>query len=309
MPVLVIAEHTNTSISPATLCAGSAARKIDSNVHLLVAGSDCRSAVDAATKVHGFTKILRADGAALAHGLAENLAPLIAGLAGQYSHILAPATSFGKNLMPRVAALLDSQQISEITEVQGPDTFVRPVYAGNALCAVQSSDLVKVLTVRTTAFEPLKAEGGNVPVEDVPLPGESGLTRFVGAELSQSERPELASAKIVVSGGRALGSAEKFRLIEQLADKLGGAVGASRAAVDAGYIANDAQVGQTGKIVAPELYVAIGISGAIQHLAGIKDAKIIVAVNKDPDAPIFQVADYGLVGDLFEIVPEMIAKL
>lgn len=309
MPVLVIAEHTNASISLATLCAGSAARKIDSNVHLLVAGSDCRGAVDSATKVHGLTKILRADGAALAHGLAENLTPLIVGLAGQYSHILAPATSFGKNLMPRVAALLDSQQISEITEVQGPDTFVRPVYAGNALCAVQSSDPVKVLTVRTTAFEPLKAEGGNVLVEDVPVSTESGLTRFVGAELSQSERPELASAKIVVSGGRALGSAEKFKLIEQLADKLGGAVGASRAAVDAGYIANDAQVGQTGKIVAPELYVAIGISGAIQHLAGIKDAKIIVAVNKDPDAPIFQVSDYGLVGDLFEIVPEMIAKL
>lgn len=309
MSVLVIAEQGASGPSPGTLCVGTAARRIDPDVHLLVAGAGCDPAAGAASRIHGITKVLVADGPAFAQGLAENLAPLIAGLAGRYSHILAPATSFGKNLMPRVAALLDVQQISEITEVQSPDVFVRPIYAGNALCTVQSSDSVKVLTVRTTAFEPLKAEGGNAPVEHVPVLPDSGLSRFVGAELSQSERPELASAKIVVSGGRALGSAEKFKLIEQLADKLGGAVGASRAAVDAGYVANDCQVGQTGKIVAPDLYVAIGISGAIQHLAGVKDAKIIVAINKDADAPIFQIADYGLVGDLFEIIPDMIAKL
>lgn len=309
MSVLVIAEHTNTGLSSATLSAGAAARRLAPDVHLLVAGSGCDGAVAAAAKIHGLTKVLHAEDACLAHGLAENLAPLIVGLAKDYSHILAPATSFGKNLMPRVAALLDTQQISEITDIQDSDTFVRPIYAGNALSKVKSSDSIKVLTVRTTAFEPLKAEGGSVPVEDVPAPRDFGLTRFVRAALSESERPELASAKIVVSGGRALGSAEKFKLIEALADKLGGAVGASRAAVDAGYVANDCQVGQTGKIVAPDLYIAIGISGAIQHLAGIKGAKTIVAINKDPDAPIFQIADYGLVGDLFEIIPEMMGKL
>lgn len=309
MPVLVVSDPDPASVTTATLCTGAAARQIDPDVHVLVAGKGLEASVAAVAKVHGIKKILKADGEALASGLAENLAPLIAGLAKGYSHILFSTTSFGKNLMPRVAALLDAQAISDIVLVESPDTFVRPIYAGNALCTVRSVDPVKVLSVRTTAFVPLKAEGGNVPVEEIPIPGDSGLSRFVGAQLTRSARPDLSSAKIVVSGGRALGSAENFKLIEALADKLGGAVGASRAAVDAGYIPNDSQVGQTGKIVAPDLYVAIGISGAIQHLAGIKDAKIIVAVNKDPDAPIFQVADYGLVGDLFEIVPELTGKL
>ncbi len=309
MAVLVIADHTNAALLPSTLAAGAAARKIDADVHVLVAGAGCSGAARAASTVHGFKKVLKADGESLAHGLAENLAALVVGLARGYSHILCPATAFGKNLMPRVAALLDVQQISEITCVESPDTFVRPIYAGNALCTVRSVDPIKVLTVRATAFEPLKAEGGNAPIEDIPAPPDSGLSVFKTTQLTQSQRPELSAARVVVSGGRALGSTDNFRLIEALADKLGGAVGASRAAVDAGYIANDSQVGQTGKIVAPDLYVAVGISGAIQHLAGIKDAKVIVAINKDPEAPVFQVADYGLVGDLFQIVPELTEKL
>lgn len=310
MSVLIVAEHTNQALCAATLNVGTAARRIDSEVHVLVAGAGCEQVAAVAARVHGFRKILVADGAAFAQGLAENLAPLVAELARGYTHILAPASAFGKNLMPRVAALLDVQQVSDVIAIESPETFVRPIYAGNALCTLRSPDPVKVLTVRATAFDPLKTEGGSAPVDAISvLSPDSGLSRFVSAALSESERPELSSARIVVSGGRALGSADQFKLIERLADKLGGAVGASRAAVDAGYVSNDCQVGQTGKIVAPDLYVAVGISGAIQHLAGIKDAKTIVAINKDPDAPIFQVADYGLVGDLFQIVPELIEKL
>ena len=310
MAILVIAEHDNSQIKSGTLNTVTAAQKLGSDVHLLVAGAGCAAAADAAKQIAGVSKVLLADAAALAHPLAENLTPLVVDLAKQYSHVLAPATTFGKNLLPRVAALLDVAQISEITAVESADTFVRPVYAGNVMATVQSSDAIKVITVRTTAFEVAAVSGGAAAVEAVSGAADAGLSSFVSQELTVSDRPELAAAKIVVSGGRALGSAEQFKaVIEPLADKLGAAVGASRAAVDAGYAPNDYQVGQTGKVVAPQLYVAVGISGAIQHLAGMKDSKVIVAINKDEEAPIFQVADYGIVGDLFSVLPELMTEL
>lgn len=309
MSILVLAEHDHKSIKPVTLNIITAARKLDADVHVLVAGTDCGDAATAAANIHGVSKVLKCDAPELSHRLAENIAPVIVGLADGYSHILSPATTFGKNVMPRVAALLDTQQISDISAIHDTDTFDRPVYAGNAIATVKSSDAKKVITVRGTAFDPVKAEGGNAPIEDVSASGDAGLSKFVKQDLSTSDRPELTAAKIVVSGGRGVGSGEDFDLIEKLADKLGAAVGASRAAVDAGYVPNDYQVGQTGKVVAPELYIAIGISGAIQHLAGMKDSKYIVAINKDEEAPIFNIADYGLVGDLFEVVPELIEKL
>ncbi len=309
MAILVLAEHDNSVLKSATLNTVTAAAKLGSDIHVLVAGKGCAGAADAASKIAGVTKVLKADDAAFEHNLAENIAPLLVDLSGGYSHILAPATTFGKNTLPRAAALLDIQQISDITAVHDADTFDRPFYAGNAIATVKSSDSKKIITVRATAFDAASATGGSASIEDVSGKGDSGLSSFVGQEISKSDRPELASARIVVSGGRALGSSEAFSIINQLADKLGAAVGASRAAVDAGYVPNDYQVGQTGKIVAPDLYIAIGISGAIQHLAGMKDAKVIVAINKDADAPIFGIADYGLVGDLFQIVPELTEKL
>ena len=309
MSILVIAEHDNSSLKPATLHAVTAAAAIGGDIHVLVAGSGCSAAADAAAKVAGVAKALVADAAELEHQLAENLAPLVVGLAKDYGHVLAPATSNGKNLMPRVAALLDVQQISDIIGVESADTFVRPIYAGNAISTVQSADSVKVITVRTTAFEAAAEDGGSGATEPVSGSADAGLSRFVGEELSESERPELTSAKIVISGGRGMGSGENFVLLEKVADKLGAAIGASRAAVDAGFVPNDYQVGQTGKVVAPDLYIAVGISGAIQHLAGMKDSKVIVAINKDEEAPIFQVADYGLVADLFNAVPELEAAL
>jgi electron transfer flavoprotein alpha subunit len=309
MSVLVIAEHDHKSIKPVTLNVITAARKIDADVHVLVAGTDCGGAAEAAAKIHGVTKILKTDAPELSYRLAENIAPLIVSIADGYSHIIAPATTFGKNVMPRVAATLDTQQISDIIGVVDGDTFERPFYAGNAIATIKSSDAKKVITVRGTAFDPVALEGGNSPIEDVAATGDSGLSTFVKQELSKSDRPELTAARVVVSGGRGVGSAENFAIIEALADKLGAAVGASRAAVDAGYVPNDYQVGQTGKVVAPDLYIAIGLSGAIQHLAGMKGSKIIVAINKDEDAPIFGVADYGLVADLFDAVPELTEKL
>ncbi|MBP2292586.1 electron transfer flavoprotein subunit alpha/FixB family protein [Azospirillum rugosum] len=304
MAILVIAEHDNAALKPATLNAVTAAAKIGGDIHLLVAGQGAQAVADAASKVAGVSKVLLADDAAYAHALPENLAPLVVGLAKSYGHVLAAATSEGKNLLPRVAALLDVAAISDITGVVSADTFERPIYAGNAIATVQSSDAIKVITVRTTAFE-AAATGGSAAVENVAGTGDAGSAKFVGQELTKSERPELTQAKIVVSGGRGMQSGENFKLLEALADKLGAAVGASRAAVDAGFVPNDYQVGQTGKIVAPELYIAVGISGAIQHLAGMKDSKVIVAINKDEEAPIFQVADYGLVADLFKAVPEL----
>ena len=303
MSILVIAELVQGKITPATLATVTAATKIGGDVHMLFAGPGSEIA-----SVTGVSKNLKCDDKALCHGMPENTANLIAKLAPNYSHILAPATSFGKNVLPRAAALVDAQQISDITAVVSADTFIRPIYAGNALATVQSSDKIKFITVRATAFDKA-AMGGSATTEDVEGTGDTGLASFAGAELSKSERPELTAAKIVVSGGRGVGSGENFKIIEALADKLGAAVGASRAAVDAGFVPNDYQVGQTGKIVAPEMYVAVGISGAIQHLAGMKDSKTIVAINKDGEAPIFQIADYGLVGDLFTIVPELTAKL
>jgi electron transfer flavoprotein alpha subunit len=308
MRTLVVADHDNVDLKPTTRAVVSAAGKIGADVHVLVAGMNSRLAADAAAKLAGVAKVLLADDPAYAHGLAEPLAALIVALAPGYSHVLAAATSSGKNVLPRAAALLDVAAISDITAVVSPDTFERPIYAGNAIATVQSADPVKVITVRTTAFEPA-GEGGSAPVESVASAGDAGTSRFVSAELSKSERPELTSARVVVSGGRGMGSGENFKLIEAVADKLGAAVGASRAAVDAGYVPNDYQVGQTGKIVAPELYVAVGISGAIQHLAGMKDSKVIVAINKDEEAPIFQVADYGLVADLFKALPELQAAV
>ena len=309
MAILVIAEHDNTQIKSGTLNTVSAAQKIGGEVHVLVAGSGCAAAAQAASALAGVAKVLVADAAAFAHPLAENLTPLIVDLARGYSHVFAPATTFGKNILPRVAGLLDVAQISEITAVESADTFVRPVFAGNVMATVQSSDAIKVITVRTTAFEPV-ANGGSAAIEALAGGSDAGLSRFVSQDLTVSSRPELAAAKVVVSGGRALGSAEQFTaVIEPLADKIGAAVGASRAAVDAGYAPNDYQVGQNGKVVAPQLYIAVGISGAIQHLAGMKDSKIIVAINKDEEAPIFQVADYGIVGDLFTVVPELMAEL
>lgn len=309
MSVLVIAEHDHKSIKPVTLNVITAAKKIDADVHVLVAGTDCSGAAESAAKIHGITKVLKCDAPELSHRLAENVAPVIIGLADSYSHILAAATTFGKNVMPRVAALLDTQQISDISAVHDADTFDRPFYAGNAIATVKSSDAKKVITVRGTAFNPVAAEGGNSPIEDVASKGDAELSKFIKQELSVSERPELTAARIVISGGRGVGSKENFGIIEKLADKLGAAIGASRAAVDAGYVPNDYQVGQTGKVVAPDLYIAVGISGAIQHLAGMKGSKYIVAINKDEEAPIFGTADYGLVGDLFEIIPELTKKL
>ena len=309
MSVLVVAEHDNSDIAPATLNTVTAAAEIGGDITVLVAGSGSAAAADAAAKIAGVSKVLHADAAEYANGLAENVAPLVVALAAGYSHVLAPATSFGKNVLPRAAALLDVQQISEISGVVDADTFVRPIYAGNAMATVKSSDAVKVITVRTTAFDAAASEGGSAAVEAADAKGDSGLTSYVGAELSSSERPELTSAKIVISGGRGMQNGENFAMLEEVADKLGAAVGASRAAVDAGFVPNDYQVGQTGKVVAPDLYIAVGISGAIQHLAGMKDSKVIVAINKDEEAPIFQVADYGLVADLFEAVPALSKEL
>ncbi len=309
MSILVIAEHDNVSIKSATLNAVTAAARIGGEVHLLVAGKGCAAVADEAAKIAGVAKVLLADAPQYADQLPENVAALVVAKAAGYSHILAAATTAGKNFMPRAAALLDVAQVSDIVAVEAPDTFVRPIYAGNVLATVQSVDAVKVITVRTTAFE-AAGQGGSARVEAVDAGSDTGRSALVARELTQSARPELAAAKVVVSGGRGLGSAENFhKLIEPLADKLGAAMGASRAAVDAGFVPNDYQVGQTGKIVAPQLYIAVGISGAIQHLAGMKESRVIVAINKDADAPIFQVADYGLVGDLFEVVPALTAAL
>ena len=314
MPVLVIAEHDHASLRSATLHAITAALQMgagaQSEVHVLVAGHDAGCAAQAAAGVAGVAKVLHADAAHLAMPTAENVAAVaLSVLPGAYTHVLAGATGFGKNILPRIAARLDVAQISEITSVVSPDTFVRPIYAGNAFATVQSKDPVKVVTVRSTAFDAAAATGGSGTIEAIVVPADTGHAVVIGQELSQSERPELTSARIVIAGGRGLGSGENFRMLEALADKLNAAIGASRAAVDAGYVPNDYQVGQTGKIVAPDLYIAIGISGAIQHLAGMKDSKVIVAINKDAEAPIFQIADYGLVGDLFVLVPELTAAL
>jgi len=310
MTALVIAEHDNASLKAATLNTVTAAAACGADVHVLVAGENAGAAAQAAAQLAGVAKVLHADGASLKDGLAENLAAQVLALAGNYSHILFPATASGKNAAPRVAAKLDVVQISDITRVVSPDTFERPIYAGNAIATVQSLDAVKVVTVRGTGFDAAAATGGSAAVETVAAVADSGKSSFVGRELSKSDRPELTAAKIIVSGGRALGSSEKFQeVLTPLADKLGAAIGASRAAVDAGYAANDLQVGQTGKIVAPQLYIACGISGAIQHLAGMKDSKVIVAINKDEEAPIFSVADYGLVADLFVAVPELVKAL
>ncbi|WP_103018813.1 electron transfer flavoprotein subunit alpha/FixB family protein, partial [Alicycliphilus denitrificans] len=304
MTALVIAEHDNATIKAATLNTVTAAAACGADVHVLVAGENAQAAAQAAAQIAGVAKVIHADGASLKDGLAENLAAQVLQIAGNYSHILFPATAGGKNVAPRVAAKLDVAQISDITKVISADTFERPIYAGNAIATVQSGDSVKVITVRTTGFDAAPATGGAASVEAIAAVADSGKSRFVGSEIAKSDRPELTAAKIIVSGGRALGSAEKFNeVITPLADKLGAAIGASRAAVDAGYAPNDLQVGQTGKIVAPQLYIACGISGAIQHLAGMKDSKVIVAINKDPEAPIFSVADYGLEADLFQAVP------
>lgn len=309
MTVLVVADHDNAELKPATLHAVTAALALDSDVHVLVSGHNCQPAAEQAAAVAGVSKVLVADAPQYEHRLAEPKADQVVAMAEGYSAILTAATTSGKNFMPRVAARLDVSQISEITEVKSADTFVRPIYAGNAMATVQSSDPVKVITVRTTAFEKAAAEGGSAPIETAPDVADPGVSEFVKEELSKSERPELTSARVVISGGRGMQSGDNFPLIEKVADKLGAAVGASRAAVDAGFVPNDYQVGQTGKVVAPELYIAVGISGAIQHLAGMKDSKVIVAINKDEEAPIFQVADYGLVADLFEAVPELEAEL
>ena len=307
---LVVAEHDNAGVRPSTLNTVTAATQLGGQVHVLIAGNGASGAAAAAAAIAGVAKVLHADAASFAHGLAENVAAQVLALAGGYSHILFAATASGKNIAPRVAARLDVGQISDITKIISPDTFERPIYAGNAIATVQSLDPVKVITVRTTGFDPAAATGGSAPVETVQPVGDAGKASFVGAEIATNDRPELTSAKIIVSGGRALGSSEKFNeVLTPLADKLGAALGASRAAVDAGYAPNDWQVGQTGKIVAPQLYVAIGISGAIQHLAGMKDSKVIVAINKDAEAPIFSVADYGLEQDLFTAVPELVKSL
>jgi electron transfer flavoprotein alpha subunit len=310
MSILVVAEHDNQSVKKATLNAIAAAQKIGGDIDVLVAGHQAGGAAKAAAQIPGIRKVLHADAAHLGDFLAENVAATVLAVAKSYTHILAPATSNGKNILPRVAALLDVQQISDISGVEGPDTFIRPIYAGNALATVKSKDAIKVITVRTTGFDAVAATGGNAPVEPVSAAADSGLSSFVSREVSKSERPELTSAKIIVSGGRGMANGENFKtVLEPLADKLGAAMGASRAAVDAGFVPNDWQVGQTGKIVAPDLYVAVGISGAIQHLAGMKDSRVIVAINKDEEAPIFQVADYGIVGDLFQLVPQLVDEL
>ena len=310
MAILVIAEHSNAALGAATLNTVTAASQIGGgDIHVLVAGAGCAAAGEAAAKIGGVAKVLVADDAACAHQLPENIAPLVAGLGKNYTHILAPATTTGKNLLPRVAALLDTDQISEIIAVESADTFKRPIYAGNAIATVQSSAAIKVITVRGTGFDAAAAEGGSATVENIAAGADAGISSFVGEELAQSDRPDLTSARVVISGGRGMGNGENFDMLYQLADKLGAAVGASRAAVDAGFVPNDLQVGQTGKIVAPDLYIAVGISGAIQHLAGMSGSKVIVAINKDEDAPIFQVADYGLVADLFEVIPQLDAAL
>ena len=308
MSILVIAEHDNDSIKAATLNTVTAAQAIGSDIHILVAGSGCQGAATAAAEIAGVAKVICADAEAYAHQLPESLAPLLVELAKDYSHILSAATTTGKNLMPRAAALLDVAQISDIVEVKSEDTFVRPVYAGNAMATVQSSDSVKMITVRTTAYAEAE-KGGSAPIESCDFASAQDASTFVSEQLSVSERPELTAASIVISGGRGMQNGENFVLLEKVADKLGAAIGASRAAVDAGFVPNDMQVGQTGKIVAPDLYIAVGISGAIQHLAGMKDSKVIVAINKDEEAPIFQVADYGLVADLFKVLPELEAAL
>ncbi|KUY71582.1 electron transfer flavoprotein subunit beta [Burkholderia cepacia] len=314
MTILVIAEHDNASIKAATLNAVAAAQALGAagggDVHVLVAGHDAQGAADAAAKIAGVSKVLLADAPQLEAGLAENVEATVLNIAKNYSHILAPATAYGKNIAPRIAAKLDVAQVSEITAVVSADTFERPIYAGNAIATVQSSDPIKVITVRATGFDPVAAEGGSAAVEKIEAAADVGKSQFVSREVTKLDRPELTSASIIVSGGRGLGSGENYtKVLEPLADKLSAALGASRAAVDAGYVPNDYQVGQTGKIVAPQLYIAVGISGAIQHLAGMKDSKVIVAINKDPEAPIFSVADYGLVGDLFALVPEAVAAL
>ncbi|MEW5704300.1 MAG: FAD-binding protein [Pseudomonadota bacterium] len=306
MSVLIIAEHDASAINPATHRTVTAARELGEDVHLLLAGD---GDAEAAAKIESVRKVLVAKGAHYNHGLPENLAALVVRLAKTYSHLLAPSTTFGKNCLPRIAALLDVAQVSDVVQIVSPDTFVHPIYAGNALATVQSSDPIKVITVRTTAFKAAAAEGGAAAIEYVEAAEESGLSSFIGQALSKSERPELTSARVIVSGGRGMQSGENFKLLEAIADRLGAAVGASRAAVDAGFVPNDYQVGQTGKIVAPELYIAVGISGAIQHLAGMKDSKVIVAINKDEEAPIFQVADYGLVEDLFKALPALMEEL
>jgi electron transfer flavoprotein alpha subunit len=308
MAVLVIAEHDGKELKPGTANAVTAAGKMGGDITVLVAGHQCGDAAKAAARLAGVKKVLHCDAPQYAGALAENLAALIVPLAPQYTHVVAPATGFGKNLMPRVAALLDVQQISDISAVEAPDCFVRPTYAGNVLATVQSKDQIKVVTVRGTGFD-AAGDGGSAPVEALAPANDAGLSKFNGQELTKSARPELAAARIIVSGGRGMGSGENFKILEALADKLGAAVGASRAAVDSGFVPNDYQVGQTGKIVAPELYIAVGISGAIQHLAGMKDSKVIVAINKDPEAPIFAVANYWLVEDLFKAVPELTQEL
>ena len=310
MSILVVAEHDNKTVRKATLNAVAAAQKLGGDIHVLVAGQGSGEAARAASQIAGVKKVLHAEAPHLGEFLAENVSSVVVSLAKNYSHILAPSTSNGKNVLPRVAALLDVQQISDIVAVEGADTFVRPIYAGNALATVKSKDAIRVITVRTTAFDAVAAAGGSAQIESVSPPADSGLSSFVSREVSKSERPELTSAKIIVSGGRGMANGENFsKILEPLADQLGAAMGASRAAVDAGFVPNDWQVGQTGKIVAPDLYVAVGISGAIQHLAGMKDSRVIVAINKDEEAPIFQVADYGLVGDLFQLVPALVAEL
>jgi electron transfer flavoprotein alpha subunit len=310
MPILVIAEHDHGTLKGATLNTVTAALQCGGDVHVLIAGQDAQGAAQAAARIQGVAKVLHADGASLKEQLAENVATQVFQIAKDYSHLLFPATAHGKNVAPRVAALLDVAQISDASKVIAPDTFERPIYAGNAIATVQSTDAIKVVTVRTTGFDPAQADGGSAPIETLDAVADGGTSRFLGAEIVKLDRPELTAAKIIVSGGRALGSSDKFSaVLSPLADKLGAALGASRAAVDAGYAPNDWQVGQTGKIVAPQLYIAAGISGAIQHLAGMKDSKVIVAINKDEEAPIFSVADYGLVADLFAAVPELTEKV
>ena len=309
MTILVVAEHDNTALKSATLNAVTAAHQLSDDVHALVAGDGCAAVAEEAAQVAGIAKVWLADAPEYAHYIAENMAPLIARHAQSYTHLLAPATTFGKNVMPRAAALLDVNQISDISGIESDDTFVRPIYAGNAFATVRSSDPIKVITVRSAAFAAAAEAGGTAAVEAIAGTGDAGLAKFIGHELTKTDRPELTSAGIVISGGRGMQSRENFALLERIADRLGAAIGATRAAVDAGYVTNDYQVGQTGKVVAPELYIAIGISGAIQHLAGMKDSKVIVAINKDEDAPIFQVADYGLVADLFDVLPELANEL
>ena len=309
MSILVVAEHDNQTLNPVTLNVLAAAAAVGGDVHVLVAGKNCGAVADAAAAAAGVAKVLCADNDAYAHQLAENVAPLIAGLGKDYGHVIGAHSTGGKNAMPRVAAQLDVAMISDVIGVDAPDTFKRPIYAGNAIATVQSEDAIKVLTVRHTAFDPVAGEGGSASVEACDMVEDAGISSFVSDEIVKLDRPELTAARVVVSGGRGMGNGDNFKLLEGVADKLGAAMGASRAAVDAGFVPNDMQVGQTGKIVAPELYIAVGISGAIQHLAGMKDSKVIVAINKDEDAPIFQVADYGLVADLFEAVPELEGKL